>query len=755
MFPVKVLAEQKIYDFFDNTFKSYEEMFDVSLNDVLKDTGFMAGTERMDKGGSFEDMISGVFENMYKPLITAMFPDSDMITEEFQKGFKSVANPAYSGTRSDWDNKIPAEILVPDIAERQISELAETFNETFFKALMPEGGTEWDALRRFGIIVKENDNFLEDFNRQMEEFGENTVSAFQNIEQITTIMAEMDAVMLSLSTVSDDTVSVLNSMIITWDQYIAVLEDANATAKQVTEAERNKNLAVGAQLTGLTAAGIAQGLKGGKEPGDIVADALSEMINNQLAEALFNDLEPVLELAGKAFIESGRDISAAIAIVEDSGLILPSIAAQQQELMGNMMDEAVAGVVQAYTVFQDALYEQESRFEEAKNAYVSALQDELSEKQNLIRETESANDSLQRLTDSIQKYHMGILTGSGSVLGLGQRQNLAQSDFMRIAGMARSGDTDAMENITGAASTLLSTTRAAGRDYAEVFRLVQKELNAIAGMTEDEQSDSRQQIELLEKQIRQQEDLIAQITGIEEKTITELKETYLLEKTSLELMQEQDKLFQEMFKTELSQYDEILNLVENSITQIGAIRAVEEAIKNLKLASSGGGGGGGGGYIQPMDEVQKLYASIGRTGFGEDVSQIDPAGYAYWKSSGHEGAELEKAFYDAVRRHVEAHPNDAYTQYLRENASVKFAEGGTISGPTSGYTMPDATFHGVEHIINDNQMSEVAGLLREVKEVLLSIRDTDGNINKLTIKTHRILDRVTQGGTEIRTTEIA
>jgi len=39
--------------------------------------------------------------------------------------------------------------------------------------------------------------------------------------------------------------------------------------------------------------------------------------------------------------------------------------------------------------------------------------------------------------------------------------------------------------------------------------------------------------------------------------------------------------------------------------------------------------------------------------------------------------------------------------------------------------------------------------------VLLSIRDTDGNINKLTIKTHRILDRVTQGGTEIRTTEIA
>jgi hypothetical protein len=52
-------------------------------------------------------------------------------------------------------------------------------------------------------------------------------------------------------------------------------------------------------------------------------------------------------------------------------------------------------------------------------------------------------------------------------------------------------------------------------------------------------------------------------------------------------------------------------------------------------------------------------------------------------------------------------------------------------------------------------MQGVKEVLTEVRDLLVSIRDTDGNINKLTIKTNRILDRVTQGGTEIRTKEVA
>jgi len=135
----------------------------------------------------------------------------------------------------------------------------------------------------------------------------------------------------------------------------------------------------------------------------------------------------------------------------------------------------------------------------------------------------------------------------------------------------------------------------------------------------------------------------------------------------------------------LNQYEEILNLVENSLTQIEAIESLENAITEL-------------------------------TGSGYYADSVDS------RSS---------------------------------NKEIPFADGGTISGSTAGYSIPEATFHGTEHIIPGSQMKEVANLLSEVKDVLVSIRDTDGNINKLTIKTNRILDRVTQGGTTIRTTEIA
>ena len=52
-------------------------------------------------------------------------------------------------------------------------------------------------------------------------------------------------------------------------------------------------------------------------------------------------------------------------------------------------------------------------------------------------------------------------------------------------------------------------------------------------------------------------------------------------------------------------------------------------------------------------------------------------------------------------------------------------------------------------------MTEVKEVLGEVKDILISIRDTGGNVNKLTIQTNRLLDRVTQGGTEMRVREIA
>ena len=71
-------------------------------------------------------------------------------------------------------------------------------------------------------------------------------------------------------------------------------------------------------------------------------------------------------------------------------------------------------------------------------------------------------------------------------------------------------------------------------------------------------------------------------------------------------------------------------------------------------------------------------------------------------------------------------------------------QGGVISGPDSGYQAP-ITFHGTEHIVSGSQMGDVKKILGEVKEVLIQVRDTNGDQNKTSKKLYRIIDRVSQG----------
>ena len=73
------------------------------------------------------------------------------------------------------------------------------------------------------------------------------------------------------------------------------------------------------------------------------------------------------------------------------------------------------------------------------------------------------------------------------------------------------------------------------------------------------------------------------------------------------------------------------------------------------------------------------------------------------------------------------------------------ASGGMISGPESGYNLPAVTFHGTEHVIPGNQMKGVTDALHEVKELLVQVRDTNGDQNKTNKKLYRIIDKVSQG----------
>jgi len=229
------------------------------------------------------------------------------------------------------------------MAERQISALAETFNESFFKAITPEGGTEWDAFVRFGATVQENEDFLAKFNARMDNFGESTARAFRNLEAITGIMGEVTAAVEALGQTSY--VNNFQDLIVTWDNLIETLNELNATSEKIQQTEANRNLVLGASITGISAESIYQGLGAGQSVGDIVQKSLDAMINSQLAASIFDDLGPILEQAGQQFINTGGDIEAAISTLETYKPVI-------SEMFGDIADgiEAIAEVAEKFDV---------------------------------------------------------------------------------------------------------------------------------------------------------------------------------------------------------------------------------------------------------------------------------------------------------------------------------------------------------------------------------------------------------------------
>lgn len=447
---------------------------------------------------------------------------------------------------------------------------------------------------------------------------------------------------------------------------------------------------------------------------------------------------------------------------------LQEVIAQQREIELEAMDESLHAIqeriwaledeaaeiqqsedalVSAYQSFQNVLSEQEKRFNEAQDAYVAKLQEELSEKEALRSETESTIDTFDDLRQSLSDFHMGILMDDGSPLGLDSRRMLAMDEFNRIAELARSGDAEAIADLTGAASTLLDITKITGIDYDDTFRLVQKELNAVNDIAEIELTETQQQLKALDEQIENQERLIDQIRGVEDKTLAELEAAYLLEKEQYELLLGQDQVFQDIFQTELSQYEAILDLVSYTESQIVAIEAVEAAITNLQsLGDSGGAGDSGAGDPIPVDNPDPENI-IGPPPASGDELLFNAAQVVYISATGGVSSALFDAYNDQTMAAF-GMPIYEAVGWAGDPAELKarygFAEGGTISGPESGYSIP-VEFHGTEHIVTDDRMGDVAAILEDVRSLLVSIRDIGGDVNRNGIRVHRILDRISQG----------
>lgn len=310
--------QRMAFEYFDRYFAAVEETLNISVNDVLAQNKAFSATTGYPSQVSFGELSKQVFERFLPDLLNGLF-------ESIPRGI-------------DTD---------------------------FFKAIAPEEGSEWDAFLQFAQVKENTEDFIAELTRRIDDLGMSAVDAYGQIQTITGVFAEMEAAYKQV--VGSSLEDVLRQSISVWDQYILVLKESQATAEQVAEAEHKKNAAVGSQLTGITQASLSQALLSGTDIDQLVSNAMQQAMASQLANQLMTEYMAEFNAAAyRAFEESGWDGYINLVNSYDFG---PAKAAYKS---------FVQVVEQETRDLTQAIKNAQSTYDQAKDAYLDRLRDELS-----------------------------------------------------------------------------------------------------------------------------------------------------------------------------------------------------------------------------------------------------------------------------------------------------------------------------------------------------------------------------------------
>jgi predicted nucleic acid-binding Zn-ribbon protein len=484
-------------------------------------------------------------------------------------------------------------------------------------------------------------------------------------------------------------------------------------------------------------------------------DSFNENIQDIINQNTFSDLEYELSQLSSWYDE--QKVAA-----NELGISLSALNEAYDLQKEAAYEEAVLAARNNYI---DSLEEEQSILEDAlstaKDNYISGLNDEIDALNETANEAEKTADSFENLLETIEDLKYSSVTDSE--LNPDRQMAFVSAELATAMAKIQSGDPTeiqaGMEDLPTLTSDFLELSKqtsgsfsAYQNDFAYVMRIL-NESEQIAG---DQKSTAEKSLEELTSQTDELEKTLDEVNGIEDDlgSLEELESAYNAAKTALD-----ESWYQ----------DEIDRLTEINNSVLGLTEAQDHYFNALAESIGAGFDDFLEEYNTLVSETDKNYGDVisgdevdVSTGTGSlgDITYDDM--YPSWVDS----AGVQNAYDYANRGSMGVNdefraPDGTLTtlaDVMRESGIVpddySFADGGTVTGPESGYFMP-TTFHGTEHITPDSQMQGVKEVLTEVRDLLVSIRDTDGNINKLTIKTNRILDRVTQGGTEIRTKEVA
>jgi len=259
-----------IVEYFDAYFSAIDELTSNAVKDVLADTDWERIRVHPEDFDSVED---------------AIFAVSDDVFKKFADGF------------------------IAGLGDGQFSDFLDA---DFFESIQADGESLLDTFINFGIVVEATDDFIGQFTRQIDEFGESTKSAYENVVVITDIMGQVGSGVSSITDVSS--ITNINTLTDSWHGMIDTLESVNATVGQVTTAQTGMAQVLGANITGLTANALQSALSSGGDIDSIIKTSIQSATYADIAQKIADGyISGLNEEIGRVWIDTGGDIKAVVA----------------------------------------------------------------------------------------------------------------------------------------------------------------------------------------------------------------------------------------------------------------------------------------------------------------------------------------------------------------------------------------------------------------------------------------------------------
>jgi len=734
------------------------------------------------------------------------FDDRFTLVDDALKGALKTTLEKYSvnGPNNGWidaEGK-SAEVLLKAVSDNVFSSILEglkletfgtgfeSFDIDFFKSLKGEQDDLFQAFVNFNAVVSNTTDFLSQFTRQVEVFGETTLDAFTNVQTISSLTTLFDLLDM---TDEERAIKAVNDQ---FDIYVKTLENANAEVELLVRLEglRNKALEALSPIIDKTAT-FAEGMI-------------------RYNKALNSSYLPSGDLLLKSIVESSDGLETWAASID---LLNVSIKSEDDNLYDFI--QALAGVSTAYTELNKLFYAGEISVTE----YNSLLGETLALYNQSISGITAAKNAYKDFMDSIEDY-LGSLTDSTEIINLsyerakrafgstlgdsGNKENLlrdaeafreasqrysgSQYNYQRDLGTIRRSLSSAMEDTEEEIETIDKLLEEAQIQTLSIDDLGSAMydnsglLNAINVELEDYHSEAavvaKMTLDWFEKGYISTEEMLRHLAELSEFSA---REPELLDARSLADREAQGLLFGQYLGDQapisqtlyaISDY-EIEKVAQVSRDELAFFADLSDSEMRAQQSLFQSFLGGGSALANALAAVQtsppapavptgaSLYdqitskATFTSSGYFDlniptQAAMIDPGGY--WDF----GTQFNNILGEMGML------NAAFPNFIISDAQISaggtnlpdwlnlpgYADGGLASGPESGYPV---MLHGDELIVPINNKQTSSHTAAEIKSLREELRAANIEIIKTNKQLLKILDRVNQGKDTIRITAVA